>query len=482
MLDERRLDRERYIEDVIATLKRELAAAGITAEVTGRPKHIYSIWNKMRRKQSGIDALYDIRAVRILVDDVKDCYAALGIVHHLWTPLPRRVRRLHREAEGQRLPLAAHRGDRPRGQAARGADPHLRDAPALRVRRRRALALQGGRRRRACAAIPRSRTGSRGCGRCSTGRTRSPTRREWLAGVQEQPVHRHDLRADAAGQGRRPAARRDAGRLRLRGAHEPRPPLPRRAVDGAMVPLNHALQNGQRVEIVTAKQGGPSRDWLNPELGYVHSHRARDQGAAVVQGAAARGDASRRAARSSSASCSAPARRRVNLDAVAARPGFDKADELFAAVARDEINLRQCRRRSAARGAAGARCPSGAEPEVVARAEQGRRRGQRHPRRRRRPADDAASRAAASRRRPTRSSASSRAARASRSTAQSCANVARMRAREPERLIAADWGAPRDEVFPVDIVRRGDATGRACCATSPKSSRARRSTSPRRTR
>src|SRR5581483_5689421 len=71
-LDERRLDRQRYIENVMATLTRELANAGIRAEVTGRPKHIYSIWSKMRRKQTGIDAVYDIRAVRILVDDVKD--------------------------------------------------------------------------------------------------------------------------------------------------------------------------------------------------------------------------------------------------------------------------------------------------------------------------------------------------------------------------------------------------------------------------
>src|SRR4029453_14496171 len=88
MLDERRADRERYIDSVIGLLRKELAAAGIRAEVTGRPKHIYSIWNKMRRKEVGIDALYDIRAVRILVDDVRDCYAALGVVHYLWTPLP----------------------------------------------------------------------------------------------------------------------------------------------------------------------------------------------------------------------------------------------------------------------------------------------------------------------------------------------------------------------------------------------------------
>src|SRR5665213_1044162 len=87
LLDERRVDRERYIDDVVATLRRELAAAGIDADVSGRPEHIHSIWKKMQRKQARIEALYDIRAVRVLVDEVKDCYAALGIVHHLWAPL-----------------------------------------------------------------------------------------------------------------------------------------------------------------------------------------------------------------------------------------------------------------------------------------------------------------------------------------------------------------------------------------------------------
>ena len=89
LLDERRHDREAYIRKVMAMLAQELAAAGIKAEVSGRPKHIYSIYNKMQRKGSGIDALYDIRAVRILVDEVKDCYTALGFVHNLWTPMPK---------------------------------------------------------------------------------------------------------------------------------------------------------------------------------------------------------------------------------------------------------------------------------------------------------------------------------------------------------------------------------------------------------
>ena len=250
-----------------------------------------------------------------------------------------RVRRLHREAQGQQLPFAAHGGDRARGQAARGADPHLRDAPALRIRRRRALALQG-RIAEGCAAIPRSRTGSRGCARCSNGRTRSPMPRELARRVQEQSLHGHDLRADAAGQGRRPAR----GATPVDFAYAVHTSLGHRCrgakVDGAMVPLNHALKNGQQVEIVAAKQGGPvarlaqSRARLRAQPPRAH------QGAAVVQGAAARGDggAGPRDRRARAARAGATA---LNLDAVAAKAGYDKADELFAAVARDEINLRQ---------------------------------------------------------------------------------------------------------------------------------------------
>ena len=296
MLDERRVDRERYIEAIVALLRRELAAAGIQAEVTGRPKHIYSIWNKMRRKQSGIEALYDIRAVRILVDDVKDCYAALGIVHHLWTPLAARIRRLHREAEGQRLPFAAYRGDRPGGQAARGADPHVRDAPALGVWRRRALALQGG--------------GQKGVRRDPAFEDRIAWLRqvldwkdavadasEWLSAFKSSlftdtiyvltPQGRVvDLPRGATPVDFAYAVHTSLGH-RCRGAR----------VDGAMVPLNYVLKNGQQVEIVAAKQGGPSRDWLNPELGYVHEPPRANQGAPVVQGAAAGRDDRPRARR-----------------------------------------------------------------------------------------------------------------------------------------------------------------------------------------
>ncbi len=88
LLDERRVDRENFINEALTTLRRELAAAGVTADLTGRPKHIYSIWKKMQQKKLDFSEVYDVRAVRILVDDLKDCYTALGIVHHLWQPIP----------------------------------------------------------------------------------------------------------------------------------------------------------------------------------------------------------------------------------------------------------------------------------------------------------------------------------------------------------------------------------------------------------
>ncbi len=145
-----------------------------------------------------------------------------GVLHgarHRASPVDasaRRVRRLHRQAEGERLPVAAHRRDRPGGEAAGGADPHARDAPALGVRRRGALALQGRR-------VGPPRPGVRGPHRVAAAGARlegRDRRHERMARrVQAVAVHRHDLRADAPGQGRRPARGRDAGRLRVRRAH-----------------------------------------------------------------------------------------------------------------------------------------------------------------------------------------------------------------------------------------------------------------------
>ncbi|MGH2842101.1 MAG: HD domain-containing protein, partial [Solirubrobacteraceae bacterium] len=87
-LNERRADRERYIEELCKRLRSELEAAGVRAEVYGRPKHMYSIYRKMQRKQLAFEQLFDVRAVRVVVGSIPDCYAALGVVHGVWPYLP----------------------------------------------------------------------------------------------------------------------------------------------------------------------------------------------------------------------------------------------------------------------------------------------------------------------------------------------------------------------------------------------------------
>src|SRR5947208_2980342 len=89
MLDEKRLEREQYIRRAIGVLTRELEAAGVKGEIYGRPKHIYSIWNKMRTKSLDFSQVYDVRALRVIVPSIKDCYTALGVVHNLWQPIPK---------------------------------------------------------------------------------------------------------------------------------------------------------------------------------------------------------------------------------------------------------------------------------------------------------------------------------------------------------------------------------------------------------
>ena len=141
----RRSEREHYIEELKDLLQRELRAAGIEAQIDGRPKHIYSIWRKMQTKHLAFEEIMDIRAARILVSTVADCYAALGVGAFALAVHRGRVRRLHRDAEGQHVPLDSHRGART-GRAAGGdSNPDPRHARALRARRGGALALQGGR-------------------------------------------------------------------------------------------------------------------------------------------------------------------------------------------------------------------------------------------------------------------------------------------------------------------------------------------------
>jgi len=449
LLDERRLDRERYIRDVVATLRRELEAAGLAAEVSGRPKHIYSIFSKMRRKQIGIDALYDIRAVRILVDTVRDCYTALGIVHHLWTPLPgefddyiakpkaNQYRSLHTAVlgpEGKQLEVQIRTHDMHR-HSEYGVAAHWRykEGDARSERRHGGFDDKISWLRQILAW--RDAVADSG---------------EWLSAFKSSLFTESiyvltpqgkvvDLPRGATPIDFAYAVHTSLGH-RCRGAR----------VDGQMVPLDYVLKNGQQVEILAAKQGGPSRDWLNPDLGYVQSHRARakvrqwfkaqqldetlTQGRAIVERELAR-----------------LGQTALKLDAVAAKAGFAKADEFFAAVARDEINSKQVQAAIAAVAQPLAPAPPAAEPEVVMRRSRAEKTGHGilvvgvdrlltglarccKPA----PTDPIVGFV-------TRGKGIT-------IHRAECPNVSRIRAREPERLIEADWGAPRDQLFPVDIV------------------------------
>ncbi|MGZ8358632.1 MAG: RelA/SpoT family protein, partial [Telluria sp.] len=342
MLDERRLDRARYIDDVIAALQRELAEAGIRAEVTGRPKHIYSIWNKMRRKQTGIDAVYDIRAVRILVEDLKDCYAALGIVHHLWTPLAGEFddyiarpkandyRSLHTAVMGPE--------DKPLEVQIRTFEMHRHSEYGVAAHWR--YKEEGSAKARGIRRDPAFEDRIAWLRQVLDWKDAVADSSEWLAAFKSSlftdtiyvltPQGKVvDLPRGATPVDFAYAVHTSLGH-HCRGAR----------VNGAMVPLNTPLENGQQVEIVAAKQGGPSRDWLNPDLGYVASHRARAKvrqwfKAQQVEETIAHGRAivERELQRAGATA--------VNLDAVAAKAGYDSAQEFFAAATRDDLNLRQ---------------------------------------------------------------------------------------------------------------------------------------------
>lgn len=450
LLDGRRLDRERYIGEVARTLSRELNAAGLDADVSGRPKHIYSIVSKMRRKQIGIDALYDIRAVRVLVDTVRDCYSALGIVHQLWTPLPGefddyiakpkannyqslhtavigpegkalevqiRTREMHRHSE---YGVAAHWRYKEGDARAERRDPRFDDKIAW---LRQILDWKD--------AV--ADTGDW----LSAFKSSLFTDSIYVLTPQGKVV---DLPRGATPIDFAYAVHTSLGH-RCRGAR----------VDGQMVPLDYALSNGQQVEIITAKHGSPSRDWLNPDLGYVKSHRARakvrqwfkaqQHDETIAQG---RAMVERELARLGQTA--------LKLDAVAAKAGFARTEDLFAAFARDEINSRQVQSAiaSVAQPAVAA-AASPAEHEVVTRRSRASGSGQGilivgvdrlltglarccKPA----PPDPIVGFV-------TRGKGIT-------IHRASCANVSRTASREPERMIEANWGATRDELFPVDIV------------------------------
>jgi len=269
-LAERRVDREQYIVSVCALLKRELRDAGVAAQVFGRPKHIYSIARKMRRKQVGFEDLFDVRAVRIVVESIADCYAALGVVHGLWhyipgefddyiaTPKDNEYRSIHTAVigpEGKSLEVQIRSSDM-HAQAELGVAAHWRYK-------------EGGARD---ARYERKIEWVR--------RVLDPTQ---AADVDGDPLERlkSELFADRiyAMTPKGEVVDLPRGSTPLDFAYHVHTDLGHRCrgakINGRIVPLNQPLANGQVVEIITGKQLAPSRDWLSPDQGFLASARSR---------------------------------------------------------------------------------------------------------------------------------------------------------------------------------------------------------------
>jgi GTP pyrophosphokinase len=282
-LDEKRGDRERYIEQVKRDLGEAMRAQGLEAEIAGRPKHINSIWKKMQKKGVPIGELYDLRAVRVMVKDVPSCYAALGAVHALWTPIPSEFddyiarpksndyRSLHTAVvgpEGKTLEVQI-RTQEMHAQAELGVAAHWRykegrSAPAdagldRKIEWMRRL-LEGA---REDAAEPTGAAAGRDDALHAAFDSELVEDRIYTLTPQGDVI---DLPVGATPLDFAYHVHTMVGH-RCRGAK----------VDGRIVPLDYRLQSGQRVEILTAKTAEPRRDWLVAANGFLASGRSRDK-------------------------------------------------------------------------------------------------------------------------------------------------------------------------------------------------------------
>lgn len=275
LLDEKRGDRERYIEQVKRTLRDAMAAQGLKAEIAGRPKHIYSIWKKMQRKNVPIGELYDLRAVRVLVDSLADCYAALGVVHATWTPIPSEFddyiarpkrndyRSLHTAVigpEGKTLEVQIRTHEMHR-QAELGVAAHWKykevGSHSADAAFDRKIAWM---RRLLEAGADGARDDASLSGEFDTELVED---RIYVLTPKGEVI---DLPAGATPLDFAYHVHTEVGH-RCRGAK----------VDGRIVPLDHKLRSGDRVEIMTAKTGEPRRDWLVAANGFLASSRSRDK-------------------------------------------------------------------------------------------------------------------------------------------------------------------------------------------------------------
>jgi GTP pyrophosphokinase len=336
LLDEKRVERENYVTRLRERLESELRAQGIHAQVQGRPKHIYSIVKKMRGKSLDFAHVYDVRALRIIVNSVPDCYAALSWVHSQFTPVTEEFddyiakpkangyQSLHtivRDAEGRPIEIQI-RTQAMHEHAEHGVAAHW-------------AYKEAGTKGYSGVTADSAYDAKIAVLRQLLAWERDLSAPEQTPGVLDDRIY--VLTPDAAivelPQGATPvdfaySVHTNLGH-RCRGAR----------VDGAMVPLNTPLKNGQTVEIVATKEGGPSRDWLNSELGFLASPRARSKVRAWFN-AQATHETIARGREAVEKLLQREGKTAIKLDDLAAQLGFNGAEALFEVVGKDEFSLR----------------------------------------------------------------------------------------------------------------------------------------------
>jgi GTP pyrophosphokinase len=271
-IQERRPDREVQIEAIKISLSRLLESHGIKVEISGRPKHIYSIYKKMTQKGKPFDLVRDVRAVRLIVPDIPSCYAALGVIHTHWRPIPGEFDdyiAAPKDNFYQSLHTAVIYDDkRPLEVQIRTADMHQNAEYGI-------------------AAHWRYKEG--------THRDKSYEQRinwlrnmmEWRSDVKDAQEFVEGMKTDVlqdrvyAFTPRGDIIDLPAGCTPIDFAYHVHTDIGHRCrgarINGKLVPLYQELKTGDQVEILTAKRGGPSRDWLNPNLGLVKTQRARSK-------------------------------------------------------------------------------------------------------------------------------------------------------------------------------------------------------------
>ena len=343
MIDEKRVEREHFMEALRVQLERDLNKDGIAALVQGRPKHIYSIVKKMTGKSLGFEQVFDIRALRVIAADVKGCYAALGFVHSHFSPV---------------LGEFDDYIGKPKSNGYQSLHTVVRDGAGRAVEIQiRTQAMHDHAEHGVAAHWAYKEAGSKGY----AGVSASSEYDAKIAVLRQLLAWERDLSGPAAARARGDAQGLFEDRIYVLTPEAAIVELPQGAtavdfaysvhtslghrcrgarMDGVMMPLTTPLQNGQTIEVISVKEGGPSRDWLNPELGFLSSHRAKskvrawfnalDLAQTVARGREAVGKLLQREGKTA-----------IRLDDLAAQLGLKAADDLFEVVGKDELSLRR---------------------------------------------------------------------------------------------------------------------------------------------